>query len=115
MKRNNKNELEAILDQTIGSVRNEHPDANAVDEAASRVWARIAEQNLAASGTTATATGVAAEHINNCADFQSLIPAYLQRELSQSRTLLLEDHTQECIPCRKALKEARQGRAARAV
>ncbi|HKP73726.1 MAG TPA: FecR domain-containing protein, partial [Pyrinomonadaceae bacterium] len=58
---------------------------------------------------------IAAEHINSCADFQSLIPAYLSRELSQPRTLLLEDHTQECIPCRKALKEARNGRVARAV
>ena len=111
MKRNKK-ELEAIIDQTVKGVLAEQPDAPAVDDAASRVWARIAaEQN----GATVAASAVpASEHINNCGDFQSLIPSYLRHELSPARTLLLEDHTQECIPCRKSLKEARTGRTAAA-
>jgi len=103
----NKKDLEAIIDETLNGVRNEHLDPRAVDDTASRVWARIATaQN---TSTAADKTTVAAEHINSCADFQSLLPSYLRRELSPARTLLLEDHTQECIPCRKALKEARTG------
>jgi hypothetical protein len=106
MKRNKK-ELEIILDDTMNNMRNEPLDTRAVDEAASRVWARIAADYNPASVMTP-----AAERISSCADFQSLVPSYLRRELSPARTLLLEDHTQECIPCRKALKEARTGRAA---
>jgi len=111
MKRNKK-DIEAIIDETMNGLRDEHLDPRAVDDSASRVWARIAtEQNMS---TAADKTTVAAEHINSCADFQSLIPSYLRRELSPARTLLLEDHSQECIPCRKALKEARTGRTAAA-
>ncbi|MGI9105334.1 MAG: FecR domain-containing protein [Pyrinomonadaceae bacterium] len=111
MKRNSKKELEAIIDQTMNDMSRAEPDAQTVNEAASRVWARIAaKQEVTMMDTSPTTT--AAEHINNCADFQSLIPAYLRRELSPARTLLVEDHTQECIPCRKALKEARTGRPA---
>ncbi|HEY9403853.1 MAG TPA: FecR domain-containing protein [Pyrinomonadaceae bacterium] len=114
MKRNKK-ELEAILDQTVDAMRAEQPDTQAVDTAASRVWARIAtDQNISSAATSPTAAAPASEHINNCGDFQTLIPSYLRRELSPARALLLEDHTQECIPCRKALKEARTGRTAAA-
>src|SRR5437762_300949 len=52
--------------------------------------------------------------IDGCMDFQSLIPAYLDNELSEARSLLLVDHTHECIPCRKALKKARESRIAAA-
>jgi ferric-dicitrate binding protein FerR (iron transport regulator) len=114
MKRNKK-DLEAIIDQTVDAVRNEQPAERAVDNAAARVWARLAaDQNISAAATSpvASAAVTASEHINNCGDFQSLIPSFLRHELSPARALLLEDHTQECIPCRKALKEARTGRTA---
>jgi hypothetical protein len=106
MKRNKK-ELEAILDETLHNMSNEPLETRAIDEAASRVWSRIAADHNPASVMTP-----AAERINSCADFQSLIPSYLRRDLSPARTMLLEDHTQECIPCRKSLKEARTGRVA---
>ncbi len=112
MKRNKK-ELEAIIDQTVEAVLGDQPDVRTVDTAASRVWARIAaDQSMSASATSPTAAAPASAHINNCGDFQSLIPSFLRHELSPARALLLEDHTQECIPCRKALKEARTGRTA---
>ena len=112
MKRNRK-ELESILDRVAASVRSEEPDAAAAQSAADRVWARI-RQEAAVEVTEAVKP---ADEIHGCADFQSLIPAYLRKELSEARQLLVEDHTRECIPCRKALKAARGGgaRATRAV
>lgn len=96
-------ELENILDQVTSEMRNEELDSAVVKQAAERVWARVAAEN-----TSAIATGShAAERIENCSDFQSLIPAYLDGDLSESRSLLLVDHTHECIPCRKAMKDAR--------
>jgi hypothetical protein len=109
MKRSRK-ELDAILDKVVAGVRDERVDQTAVNAAGSRVWARVAEQ---ASGEklfdAPAAATVAAERIGGCADYQSLIPSYLRGELSPARSLLLEDHGHECIPCRKALKAARTG------
>jgi hypothetical protein len=100
------NDFDSILDQATGEIRNEQVDAAVVNEAAERVWAR-----LSAETTLQTAT-VPATTIGDCADFQSLIPAYLTGSLSEARSLLLVDHTHECIPCRKAMKGARSRRMA---
>src|SRR6266550_2725020 len=97
------NDFDNILDQATTEMRNEELDSVVVKQAAERVWARIAVEN-----TSTVASGAqASELIENCADFQSLIPAYLDGDLSESRSLLLVDHTHECIPCRKAMKDAR--------
>ena len=109
MKRNHK-ELEAIIDDVTARMRAEELSAAVVNGAAERVWARIAaEAEMSAAPVVEVAT---VEHIHGCGDFQKLIPVYLKGQLSDARRLLLEDHTQECIPCRKALKEARAGRVA---
>ncbi|HEX8844685.1 MAG TPA: FecR domain-containing protein [Pyrinomonadaceae bacterium] len=106
MKRNRK-ELDTILDRVAAGIRSEEIETATVKAAADRVWARVsAEGNTALPETKASA-----DEIRGCTDFQSLIPAYLKKELSDARTLLLEDHTRECIPCRKALKAARGGGA----
>ncbi|HKZ79665.1 MAG TPA: FecR domain-containing protein [Pyrinomonadaceae bacterium] len=97
------NESEAILQQTIEGIRNETVEPAVVNRAADRVWARVSAQAAAERVETA-----AAERIESCADFQSLIPAYLNGSLSEARSLLLVDHTHECIPCRKAMTKARQ-------
>ncbi len=101
------NDFDSILDQATGDIRNENVDAAVVDKAAERVWAR-----LAAETSELKVQPVAAERIGDCADFQSLIPAYLTGSLSEARSLLLVDHTHECIPCRKAMKDARSRRMA---
>jgi len=95
-------ELENILDRATTEMRNEI-DSVVVNQAAERVWARIAAENTSQVATESHAS----ERIENCRDFQSLIPAYLDGSLSEPRSLLLVDHTHECIPCRKAMKDAR--------
>ena len=101
MKRNS----EEVLDKVTAEIRNEKVDSAVVSAAADRVWARVS----AAAGE-AEFQMPAIERIEGCADFQSLIPAYLAGKLSEARSLLLVDHTHECIPCRKAMKEARSRR-----
>src|SRR6185503_13140347 len=85
---------------------NEKVDPAAVSAAADRVWARVS----AAAGATEFQVP-ASERIEGCADFQSLIPAHLAGKLSEARSLLLVDHTHECIPCRRAMNEARTKRS----
>lgn len=96
----NKN-TESILDEVTAGIRNEQVEPATVKQAADRVWARLSENSEIRGIMTNT------EHIESCADFQSLIPAYLNNELSEARSLLLVDHTHECIPCRRAMKDAR--------
>lgn len=102
------NDFDTILDEATKGIRNEQIDPVVVNTAAERVWARLAAET---SNHLVTETG-AAERIENCADFQSLIPAQLTGSLSEARSLLLTDHTHECIPCRKAMKDARSRRTA---
>jgi hypothetical protein len=99
-------ELNSILDQVTAGIRAEQVDASVVDEATERVWARLSTE-VAASATMEAAP---ADRIEGCADFQTLIPSYLGGKLSEARALLLVDHTHECIPCRKAMKQARESR-----
>lgn len=97
---NSNNDFDAILDKATSEIRNEQIDQAVVNQAAERVWARLAVE-------PATMQKDAAARIDGCADFQSLIPSYLSGNLSEARSLLLVDHTHECIPCRKAMKDAR--------
>ena len=95
-----------ILDKVTAEIRNEKVDPTAVSAAADRVWARVS--------ATADATEFqlpTVDRIEGCADFQSLIPAHLAGKLSEARSLLLVDHTHECIPCRRAMNEARSKRS----
>ena len=100
--------------QVTTEIRGEQIESATVNEAAERVWMRMSSQSGVAANE-ASVTASASEHIESCADFQSLMPAYVGRELSEARALLLVDHTHECIPCRRALKEARTTRVAAAV
>src|ERR687884_2316648 len=104
MKSNNEDQ---ILDKVTAEIRNEHVDPAAISAAADRVWARVSAAAGQAKFNLPTV-----DRIEGCADFQSLIPAYLAGKLSEARSLLLVDHTHECIPCRKAMNEARARRSA---
>ncbi len=101
------NKEEQMLDKVTAEIRNEKIDPKAVSAAADRVWARVS----AAAGETEFQLP-AVETIEGCTDFQSLIPAHLAGRLSEARSLLLVDHTHECIPCRRAMNEARARRSA---
>lgn len=109
------------LDRAIADVTGEPIDPALIEAAAARVWQRITEESatLAASAqapaspqlaaSPALAAG-AAGALHGCADFQALIPAFLAGQLSPARHALVEDHTRSCIPCRRALREARDGK-----
>src|SRR5436190_2783240 len=103
MKSNNEDQ---VLDEVTAEIRNEKTDPAVVSAAADRVWARV---STAAGQTEFNLPTV--DRIEGCADFQSLIPAYLAGKLSEARSLLLVDHTHECIPCRSAMNEARARRS----
>jgi FecR protein/Protein of unknown function (DUF3352) len=100
------NKEDQILDKVTAEIRNEKVDPSAVAAAADRVWARV---STAAGATEFQLPTV--DRIEGCADFQSLIPAHLAGKLSEARSLLLVDHTHECIPCRRAMNEARTKRS----
>jgi len=101
-------ELDNILDQVTAGIRAEQVDEAVVTDATERVWARLSTENA----ISAKMEAVPADRIEGCADFQTLIPAYLGGKLSEARSLLLVDHTHECIPCRRALKQGRESRGA---
>lgn len=105
-------ELNHILDQVAAGIRAEQVDEAVVGEAAERVWTRLSTETEASMmrADHSQDAGAPADHIAGCADFQTLIPSYLGGTLSEARALLLVDHTHECIPCRKALKQARETR-----
>ncbi|HEX6204044.1 MAG TPA: FecR domain-containing protein [Thermoanaerobaculia bacterium] len=97
------------LDRAAAQVSATQPDPEEVRRAAERVWARLsAEIGAPAAATTAAPTSA----ITGCADVQASIPALLSGELPAARRLLIEDHTRECVPCRRALIAARTGRPA---
>src|ERR1700704_686553 len=97
------NELNSILDKVTTEIRNETVESSVINQAGERVWARL----VAESGSTLQTAALPVDRIESCRDFQSLIPAFLNGTLSEARELLLVDHTHECIPCRRAMKEAR--------
>ncbi|HEX7181519.1 MAG TPA: FecR domain-containing protein [Thermoanaerobaculia bacterium] len=114
---------EDLLDRAVADVTGEPIDPVMIEQATARVWERLsreaaggtpvaAAQNESAGVVSAT---VPAGSLHGCEDFQALIPAYLRGELSPARALLVEDHTRSCVPCRRALRQAREGRSGVAV
>jgi hypothetical protein len=100
---------ENMLDEAIESIRRERFDASKASDSAAKVWSRISQE--VGMATQSNQDG----KLRSCEDFQSLIPDYLNHKLSEARILLLEDHTKECLNCRKALTAARSEQLPRRV
>jgi len=87
------------LNHLLSAVRNEEVDNKIVAQASERVWNSI---------TRSSAIDHSSAVLRSCADFQALIPAYLNRTTTPARLLLIEDHIHECVACRHAVERARE-------
>jgi len=85
------------FERLLSTIRNENVDEKVVAQARDRVWKSMAESSPSA--------GQASPHtLRTCEDFQSLIPAYVAKELVPARVMLFEDHVHACVACRHALE-----------
>lgn len=99
---NSKDEqnLDSLLDQAVEQIRADQGKPETADRAGERVWNRL--------------TAEAGVPIRACADFQALIPDFADGRLDEARRLLVEDHTRECVACRRELMAFRAGSPAAA-
>jgi hypothetical protein len=88
------------FDRLLSEIRNEHVDDQTASHAGERVWNSI---------TASPAADPSLHTLRNCEDFQTLIPAYLDKTLPSARRLLFEDHIHQCVACRHAVDQARSG------
>ncbi len=107
-----------ILDRAVADVTGETVDPAVVEAAAARVWERLSQGAPVHRLETAVTADISettethdAHNFRGCEDFQAAIPAWLRGELPPARALLVEDHTRSCVPCRRALRDAREGHA----
>src|SRR5882762_9335067 len=88
------------FDRLLSEIRNEPIDDQVIAQAGDRVWKAIAESPASDLGGT----------LRSCENFQALIPAYLEKQLSEARKLLFQDHVHQCVACRRHLEQARTGK-----
>ncbi|HEX6805550.1 MAG TPA: FecR domain-containing protein [Terriglobales bacterium] len=94
------------FDRLISKIRDESVSEEVIRSAADRVRETISGSH---------ALDDAGHKLRACADFQSLIPAYLGARLTPARTMLMEDHLHQCVACRHALDRSRLNPAPTAV
>ncbi len=117
--KHSKEAIDAIIDKATFDIRDEYIDQSVIDQSSARVWARVSGLAIEDSSSVISySEGINTmndhtEHIHGCDDFQSLMPDYIGGKLSTARKLLLEDHSNECIPCRQELKAQRTQAAAK--
>ncbi len=87
------------FDRLISQIREGEVSDEVVRQAAARVQESISSSHSVED---------AGQKLRSCADFQSLIPAYIGARLNPARTLLVEDHLHQCVECRHALDNARK-------
>lgn len=101
---------EEPFDRALAAVRDEAIDPATEAAALGRIRRRLAAAAEAEPTLSSPVAEAEESHrIRGCAGFQALLPAYLAGALAEPKRLLLEDHTRECVPCRRALAAARRG------
>ncbi len=130
-------DLETILGHAIAEIRDETVDPKVIAQAAGRVWNKVIEEIPRDEANPTITSGdrveplrvayaqaevpvvVVRPTLRGCADFQGLMPEYVQKQSSMSvaspnqkrdldsRFLLLEDHLHRCVDCRRALQSTR--------
>jgi len=88
--------MPTVLEQAVTEIRDESVDPAVIEAAARRVWAKLTDAKLTEAGQNHNITG--------CSAFQALIPDYRAGCLSEGRALLLKDHLNECVACRKVFE-----------
>jgi hypothetical protein len=88
------------FDRLLSEIRNEKVDDQVVSQAGERVWSSI---------TSSSAAELSTHMLRSCEDFQTLVPAYLDKKLPEARRFLFEDHVHQCVACRHAVEQARSG------
>jgi hypothetical protein len=90
--------MDPALEQAVSEIRDEAVGADLIEAAAGRVWARIAQ---AQAGEAQPAAQPELVRIRNCADFRALMPDYRAGRLPEAKALLLHDHLNQCVACRR--------------
>jgi len=88
------------FERLLSEIRSEQVDDRVVAQASERVW-----KSLSATPSAE----LSLQKLRSCEDFQTLIPAYLDKNLAEARRLLFEDHVHQCVACRHAVEQARDG------
>ncbi len=87
---------EQTLDRVSNEIQSDRLDEATEAAVTARVWNRITAE-------------LESRHapLRGCEDVQALIPRFAEGALSEARALLVEDHTRNCVRCRRSLMEAR--------
>ena len=108
----NRNQVNRTLIETAQGIAAEQPPADAAAAAAERVRSALAAATAdAAVVADPSDAGATTRTLTSCADYQARMPALVAGTLPEAQRLLVEDHSRECIPCRKHLQAVRAGRA----
>ena len=102
-----KKEIENLLDEAAGQVRERPGDSDQLDESSTRSWQEIERK----SGTPAIQAETA-EAATGCARFISLIASYHNGSLDEAQSTLLQEHMKECFTCKSKLRSLQSGKLA---
>jgi len=99
-----------IFDQIVDEVKNDPIPEIHLEKARLRTLEKMVKHP-----TNSALEAVDVKNISSCDDFQKLIPAYIAKELSEARMLLVQDHTRSCVPCRRFLQDTKASKKPAAV